>query len=153
MYARRIIIVDESFAHALMGKEIDKVIAGLQEATKQIGFAASFDASFAKVNFWGQHYSKERQVLYPFDIRFFNGTENVTIYGKSNEKNIIEEIKIITFQLTMTRNYGILKTQEVLIMDRFYWSLVRCQTFDFEAISESWLAEQCGLRNVHYLWL
>lgn len=153
MYARRIIIVDESFAHALMGKEIDKVIAGLQKATKQIGFAASFDASFAKVNFWGQHYSKERQVLYPFDIRFFNGTENVTIYGKSNEKNIIEEIKIITFQLTMTRNYGILKTQEVLIMDRFYWDLVRCQDFDFEAISESWLAEQCGLRTVHYLWL
>ena len=110
MYARRIIIVDESFAHKLMGKEIDKVIAGLQEAAKQIGFAASFAASFANVNFWGQHYSKERQVLYPFDIRFFNGTENVTIYGKSNEKNIIEEIKIETFQLTMTRNYGILKT-------------------------------------------
>ena len=97
MYARRIIIVDESFAHKLMGKEIDKVIAGLQEAAKQIGFAASFDASFANVNFWGQHYSKERQVLYPFDIRFFNGMENVTIYGKSNEKNIIEEIKIETF--------------------------------------------------------
>ena len=153
MYARRIIIVDESFAHKLMGKEIDKVIAGLQEAAKQIGFAASFAASFANVNFCGQHYSKERQVLYPFDIRFFNGTENVTIYGKSNEKNIIEEIKIETFQLTMTRNYGILKTQEVLIMDRFYWSLVHCQTFDFEAISESWLAEQCGLRTVHYLWL
>lgn len=36
-------------------------------------------------------------------------------------------------------------------MDRFYWNLVRCK--DFEAISESWLAEQCGLRNVHYLWL
>lgn len=153
MYARRIIIVDNGFAHKLMGKEIDKVVAGLQEAAKQIGFAASFDASFAKVNFWGQHYSKERQVLYPFDIRFFNGTENVTIYGKSNEKNIIEEIKIETFQLTVTRNCGILKAQEVLIMDRFYWSLVHCQTFDFEAISESWLAEQCGLRNVHYLWL
>lgn len=153
MYTRRIIVIDESFAHKLMGKEIDKVIAGLQEAAKQIGFAASFDASFAKVNFWGQHYSKERQVLYPFDIRFFNGTENVTIYGKSNEKNIIEEIKIETFQLTVTRNYGILKAQEVLIMDRFYWDLVRCQDFDFEAISESWLAEQCGLRTVHYLWL
>ena len=97
MYTRRIIVIDENFAHKLMGKEIDKVIAGLQEAAKQIGFAASFDASFAKVNFWGQHYSKERQVLYPFDIRFFNGTENVTIYGKSNEKNIIEEIKIETF--------------------------------------------------------
>ena len=110
MYARRIIIVDKSFAHKLMGKEIDKVIAGLQEAAKQIGFAASFDASFANVNFWGQHYSKERQVLYPFDVRFFNGIENICIYGKSNEKNIIEEIKIITFQLTMTRNYGILKT-------------------------------------------
>ena len=110
MYARRIIIVDESFAHKLMGKEIDKVIAGLQEAAKQIGFAASFGASFANVNFWGQHYSKERQVLYPFDIRFFNGVENITIYGKSNEKNVIEEIKIETFQLTMTRNYGILKT-------------------------------------------
>ena len=40
-----------------------------------------------------------------------------------------------------------------VIMDRFYWSLVRCQTFDFEEISESWLAEQCGLRTVHYLWL
>lgn len=153
MYTRRIIVIDESFAHKLMGKEIDKVIAGLQEAAKQIGFAASFDASFAKVNFWGQHYSKERQVLYPFDIRFFNGTENVTIYGKSNEKNIIEEIKIETFQLTVTRNYGILKAQEVLIMDRFYWDLVRCQDFDFEAISELWLAEQCGLRTVHYLWL
>lgn len=97
MYARRIIIIDNGFAQTLMGKEIDKVVAGLQEAAKQIGFAASFDASFAKVNFWGQHYSKERQVLYPFDIRFFNGTENVTIYGKSNEKNIIEEIKIETF--------------------------------------------------------
>ena len=153
MYTRRIIVIDESFAHKLMGKEIDKVIAGLQEAAKQIGFAASFDASFAKVNFWGQHYSKERQVLYPFDIRFFNGTENVTIYGKSNEKNVIEEIKIETFQLTMTRNCFILKTQEVLIMDRFYWDLVRCQDFDFEAISESWLAEQCGLCTIHYLWL
>ena len=97
MYTRRIIIVDESFAHALMGKEIDSVVTSLQEAAKQIGFAASFDASFANVNFWGQHYSKERQVLYPFDIRFFNGMENVTIYGKSNEKNIIEEIKIETF--------------------------------------------------------
>ena len=97
MYARRIIIVDESFAHKLMGKEIDKVIAGLQEAAKQIGFAASFDASFANVNFWGQHYSKERQVLYPFDIRFFNGMENITIYGKSNEKNIIEEVRIEAF--------------------------------------------------------
>ena len=97
MYARRIIVIDESFARKLMGKEIDKVIAGLQGAAKQIGFAASFDASFASVNFWGQHYSKERQVLYPFDIRFFNGMENVTIYGKSNEKNIIEEIKIETF--------------------------------------------------------
>lgn len=38
-------------------------------------------------------------------------------------------------------------------MDKFYWDLVRCQDFDFEAISESWLAEQCGLRTVHYLWL
>lgn len=38
-------------------------------------------------------------------------------------------------------------------MDKFYWSLVRCQDFDFEAISESWLAEQCGLCTVHYLWL
>ena len=153
MYARRIIIVDESFAHKLMGKEIGSVITSLQEAAKQIGFAASFDASFAKVNFWGQHYSKERQVLYPFDIRFFNGMENITIYGKSNEKNIIEEVRIKAFQLTMTRNYDILKTQEVLIMDKFYWGLVRCQDFDFEAISESWLAEQCGLRTVHYLWL
>lgn len=97
MYTRRIIIVDESFAHKLMGKEIDKVVAGLQEAAKQIGFAASFDASFASVNFWGQHYSKERQVLYPFDIRFFNGMENITIYGKSNEKNIIEEVRIEAF--------------------------------------------------------
>lgn len=97
MYARRIIIVDESFAQALMGKEIDKVIAGLQEAAKQIGFAASFDASFANVNFWGQHYSKERQVLYPFSISFFNGMENITIYGKSNEKNVIAEVKVITF--------------------------------------------------------
>jgi hypothetical protein len=97
MYTRRIIIVDNGFAHALMGKDIDKVVAGLQEAAKQIGFAASFDASFAKVNFWGQHYSKERQVLYPFDVRFFNGVENIRIYGKSNEKNIIEEVKIITF--------------------------------------------------------
>lgn len=97
MYARRIIIVDESFAHKLMGKEIGSVIAGLQEAAKQIGFAASFDASFANVNFWGQHYSKERQVLYPFDIRFFNGMENITIYGKSNEKNIIEEVRIEAF--------------------------------------------------------
>ena len=97
MYARRIIIVDNEFSQAIMGKEIDKVVAGLQEAAKQIGFAASFDASFAKVNFWGQHYSKERQVLYPFDIRFFNGTENVTIYGKSNEKNIIEEVRIEAF--------------------------------------------------------
>lgn len=97
MYARRIIIVDESFAHKLMGKEIDKVVTSLQEAAKQIGFAARFDANFANVNFWGQHYSKERQVLYPFDIRFFNGTENVTIYGKSNEKNIIEEVRIESF--------------------------------------------------------
>ena len=97
MYTRRIIIVDNGFAHALMGKEIDKVVAGLQEAAKQIGFAASFDASFANVNFWGQHYSKERQVLYPFSISFFNGMENITIYGKSNEKNVIEEVKVITF--------------------------------------------------------
>lgn len=110
MYARRIIIVDESFAHKLMGKEIDSVVTSLQKAAKQIGFAHSFDASFANVNFWGQHYSKERQVLYPFDIRFFNGTENVTIYGKSNEKNIIEEVRIEAFQLTITRNCGILKT-------------------------------------------
>lgn len=109
MYAKRIIIVDESFAHKFMGKEIDKVIAGLQEAAKQIGFAASFDANFAKVNFWGQHYSKERQVLYPFNISFFNGVENITIYGKSNEKNVIEEIKVVAFQLTITRNCGILK--------------------------------------------
>ena len=109
MYTRRIIIVDESFAHKLMGKEIDKVVTSLQEAAKQIGFAASFDASFASVNFWGQHYSKERQVLYPFDIRFFNGMENITIYGKSNEKNIIEEVRIEAFQLTITRNCGILK--------------------------------------------
>ena len=97
MYTRRVIIVDESFAHKLMGKEIDKVVTSLQEAAKQIGFAASFDASFANVNFWGQHYSKERQVLYPFDIRFFNGMENITIYGKSNEKNIIEEVRIEAF--------------------------------------------------------
>ena len=53
----------------------------------------------------------------------------------------------------MTRNCAILKAWEVLIMDKFYWSLVRCQTFDFEEISESWLAEQCGLRTTHYLWL
>lgn len=110
MYARRIIIVDESFAHALMGKGIDSVVTSLQEAAKQIGFAASFDASFANVNFWGQHYSKERQVLYPFNISFFNGMENITIYGKSNEKNVIEEVKVIAFQLTITRNCGILKT-------------------------------------------
>lgn len=97
MYARRIIVIDESFARKLMGKEIDKVIAGLQEAAKQIGFAASFDASFANVNFWGQHYAKERQVLYPFDINFFNGAENIRIYGKSNEKNVIEEVKVIAF--------------------------------------------------------
>lgn len=97
MYARRIIIVDESFAHALMGKEIDSVVAGLQKVVKQIGFAASFDASFANVNFWGQHYSKERQVLYPFNISFSNGIENITIYGKSNEKNIIEEVKVMAF--------------------------------------------------------
>lgn len=97
MYTRRIIIVDNGFAQALMGKEIDKVVAGLQEAAKQIGFAASFDASFANVNFWGQHYSKERQVLYSFNISFFNGVENITIYGKSNEKNVIEEIKIEAF--------------------------------------------------------
>ena len=97
MYTRRVIIIDESFTHKLMGKEIDSVIAGLREAAKQIGFAASFDANFANVNFWGQHYSKKRQVLYPFDVRFFNGVENICIYGKSNEKNIIEEIKIITF--------------------------------------------------------
>lgn len=97
MYTRRIIIVDNGFAHALMGKEIDKVVAGLQEAAKQIGFAHSFDASFVNVNFWGQHYSKERQVLYPFSISFFNGVENITIYGKSNEKNVIEEVKVIAF--------------------------------------------------------
>lgn len=97
MYARRIIIVDESFAHKFMGKEIDSVVTSLQEAAKQIGFAASFDASFANVNFWGQHYSKERQVLYPFDIKFFNGVENIRIYGKSNEKNVIEEVKVIAF--------------------------------------------------------
>ena len=110
MYTRRVIIVDESFAHKLMGKEIDSVVTSLQEAAKQIGFAASFDASFANVNFWGQHYSKERQVLYPFNISFFNGMENITIYGKSNEKNIIEEVKIEAFQLTIARNCGILKT-------------------------------------------
>lgn len=97
MYTRKFILIDNGFAHKIVGREIDKVVAALQEATKQIGFAESFDASFANVNFWGQHYSKARQVLYPFDIRFFNGTENVTIYGKSNEKNLIEEIKIITF--------------------------------------------------------
>lgn len=153
MYTRKVIMVDESFAQELMGKEIGKVVSSLQEALKQAGFAASFDASYASVNFWGQHYSKERQVLYPFDVRFFNGVENICIYGKSNEKNVIEEIKIEIFQLTLTRNCAILKTWEVLIMDKFYWSLVRCQTFDFEEIAESWLAEQCGLRNVHYLWL
>lgn len=97
MYTRRFIAIDNGFAHKITGREIDKVVAALQEAAKQIGFAESFDASFANVNFWGQHYSKTRQVLYPFEIRFFNGTENVTIYGKSNERNIIEEIKIITF--------------------------------------------------------
>lgn len=97
MYTRRIIVIDESFARKLMGKEIDKVIAGLQEAAKQIGFAHSFDANFANVNFWGQHYSKERQVLYPFDINFFNGVENIRIYGKSNEKNVIEEVKVVAF--------------------------------------------------------
>ena len=97
MYTRRIIIVDNGFAQTLMGKEIDKVVAGLQEAAKQIGFATSFDANFANVNFWGQHYSKERQVLYPFNISFFNGVENITIYGKSNEKNVIEEIKVVAF--------------------------------------------------------
>ena len=115
MYTRKVIMVDESFAQELMGKEIEKVVSALQVAAKKIGFAASFDASFANVNFWGQHYSKERQVLYPFDIRFFNGVENVTVYGKSNEKNVIEEIRIEIFQLTMTRNCVILKTQEVLI--------------------------------------
>lgn len=97
MYARRFIVIDESFARKLIGKEIDKVLAGLQEAAKQIGFAASFDANFANVNFWGQHYSKERQVLYPFNISFFNGVENITIYGKSNEKNVIEAVKVIAF--------------------------------------------------------
>ena len=97
MYTRKVIMVDESFAQELIGKEINSVIATLQEALKQAGFASSFDASFANVNFWGQHYSKERQVLYPFDIRFFNGVENVTIYGKSNEKNTIEDIKIEIF--------------------------------------------------------
>ena len=97
MYTGRIIIVDEGSAQALMGREIDKVVAGLREAAKQIGFAASFDAFFANVNFWGQHYSKERQVLYPFSISFFNGMENITIYGKSSEKNVIEEVKVITF--------------------------------------------------------
>lgn len=34
-------------------------------------------------------------------------------------------------------------------MDKFYWSLVHCRTFDFEAISESWLAEQCGLYIIY----
>lgn len=97
MDTRRIVIVDNGFAQALMGKEIDKVVAGLQKVVKQIGFAASFDASFANVNFWGQHYSKERQVLYPFNISFSNGIENITIYGKSSEKNIIEEVKVIAF--------------------------------------------------------
>lgn len=97
MYTRKVIMVDESFAQELMGKEIEKVVSALQVAAKKIGFAASFDASFANVNFWGQHYSKERQVLYPFDIRFFNGVENVTVYGKSNEKNVIEEIRIEIF--------------------------------------------------------
>lgn len=38
-------------------------------------------------------------------------------------------------------------------MDRFYWSLVRCQTFDFEAIAESWLEWQCGLRTTYFLWV
>ena len=90
-------MLDNGFARKITGKEIDKVVAALQEAVKQIGFAESFDANFANVNFWGQHYSKTRQVLYPFDIRFFNGTENVAIYGKSNEKNIIEEIKLVIF--------------------------------------------------------
>lgn len=97
MYTRRIIIVDESFDRKLMGKEIGSVVTSLQEAAKQIGFAASFDASFANINFWGQHYSKERQVLYPFSISFFNGVENITIYGKSNEKNVIEDVKVIAF--------------------------------------------------------
>ena len=109
MYTRRFIAIDNGFVHKITGKEIDKVVAALQEAVKQVGFAESFDASFANITFWGQHYSKTRQVLYPFEIRFFNGCENVTIYGKSNEKNIIEEIKIITFQLTTTRNCAILR--------------------------------------------
>lgn len=38
-------------------------------------------------------------------------------------------------------------------MDKFYWSLVNCKKFDFEEISDSWLEWQCGLRNIHYLWL
>lgn len=38
-------------------------------------------------------------------------------------------------------------------MDKFYWSLVNCKKFGFEEIAEAWLAEQCGLRTVHYLWL
>lgn len=97
MYTRKVIMVDESFAQELMGKEIAKVVSGLQEALKQASFAASFDANYASVNFWGQHYAKERQVLYPFDIRFFNGVENIAVYGKSNEKNVIEEIKIEIF--------------------------------------------------------
>lgn len=97
MCTRKVIVIDENFARELMGKEIDKVVSNLQSALKQAGFASSFDASFVNVNFWGQHYSKARQVLYPFDIRFFNGVENVTVYGKSNEKNVIEEIKIEIF--------------------------------------------------------
>lgn len=97
MYTRRFIAIDNGFVRKITGREITQFVAALQEAVKQIGFAESFDANFANVNFWGQHYSKTRQVLYPFDIRFFNGTENVAIYGKSNEKNIIEEIKIIVF--------------------------------------------------------
>lgn len=94
MYAKRIIVVDGS---ELIGKEIDKIVFGLKQALKQAGFASSFAARFANVNFWGQHYSKARQVLYPFNVRFFNGVKNVTIYGKSNEKNTIEEVKIIFF--------------------------------------------------------
>ena len=38
-------------------------------------------------------------------------------------------------------------------MDKFYWGLVRGRDFDLEETSESWLAEEGGLRTVHYLWL
>lgn len=97
MYTRKIVPIEESFIPQTLGKNIAQVVENLRQQVKQIGWLTSFEANFADVNFWGKHYSKEKQVLYPFEIRFFNGVENVLIYGKSTEENTVNSLKVELF--------------------------------------------------------